>query len=136
MLDFLQQNMMWAALAAVSGGMLLWPMLRGGGKSGVSPTEATLLINREDAVVVDVRETGEWSSSHIPESRHIALAQLEKRVSELEKFRQRPLILCCATGSRSQGAVGILQRAGFERVHNLNGGIAAWAEANLPLTGK
>ena len=135
MFEYLQQNMMWATLAVVSGGMLLWPMLRGG-KNAISPTEATLLINREDAVVVDVRETGEWSSGHIPEARHIALAQLEKHLSELEKFKHRPLIVCCATGSRSQGAVGVLQRAGFERVFNLNGGIGAWAEANLPLTGK
>lgn len=136
MLEFLQQNMMWAALAVASGGMLVWPMLRGGGRHSISATDATLLINREDAVVVDVRETSEWSAGHIPEARHITLAQLEKRLSELDKFKQRPLIVYCERGNRSLAAVTTLKRAGFERAFSLSGGIAAWSEASLPVTSK
>ncbi len=136
MIEFVQQNMMWVGLAAVSGGMLLWPMISGGGSQNLSPAEATLLMNREDALVLDVRESGEWSTGHIPGARHITLAQLDKRMSEIEKFKDRPIIICCASGNRSSSACGRLKKGGFEKVFNLSGGISAWLGANLPLTTK
>ncbi|KAF0163004.1 MAG: rhodanese-like protein [Rhodocyclaceae bacterium] len=136
MMEFVQQNMIWVALAAVSGGMLLWPMISGGGAQNLSPAEATLLMNREDALVLDVRESGEWSSGHIPGARHITLGQLDKRMSEIEKFKDRPIIICCASGNRSSSACGQLKKGGFEKVFNLSGGISAWLGANLPLTTK
>ena len=61
-MEFVQQNIMWVALAALSGGMLLWPLLVGGTVAHLTPAQATLMMNREDALVLDVRETGEWSS--------------------------------------------------------------------------
>lgn len=133
---FLQQNIMWVALAAVSGGMLLWPLVSGGGGNSVTPAAATLLLNREDAIVLDVRETGEWSAGHIPNARHIAMGQLDKRIHELDKFKERPIIVCCASGNRSSSACGQLKKAGFEKVFNLAGGIGAWNEAGLPTTTK
>ena len=136
MIEFVQQNMMWVGLAAVSGGMLLWPMISGGGSQNLSPAEATLLMNREDALVLDVRESGEWSTGHIPGARHITLAQLDKRMSEIEKFKDRPIIICCASGNRSSSACGRLKKGGFQKVFNLSGGISAWLGANLPLTTK
>lgn len=135
-MEFVQQNMIWVALALISGGMLLWPMVSGGGAQNLTPAQATLLINREDAVVLDVRETGEWSSGHIPGARHITLAQLDKRMSELEKFKERPIIICCASGNRSSSACGQLKKGGYEKVFSLAGGISAWLESNLPLTTK
>jgi rhodanese-related sulfurtransferase len=106
------------------------------GVAGVSVAEATLLLNREEAMVLDVRETHEWSAGHIPNARHIALAQLDKRFSEIDKFKERPIIVCCASGNRSSSACGALKRAGFLRVYNLAGGIGAWTEAGLPVTTK
>lgn len=135
MLDFLQQNMMWVGLAVVSGGMLIWPLIKGSG-DGISPTEATLLLNREDAVVVDVREAAEWNAGHIANAHHIAQAQLAKRMVELEKFKNRPVVVCCASGTRSSLAVATLKGAGFQKVFSLAGGIGAWTDANLPLTTK
>ncbi len=135
-MEFLQQNIMWVALAAISGGMLVWPMIAGGTIARVTPAEATLLMNREDALVLDVRETGEWSSGHIAGARHITLAQLDKRMSEIEKFKDRPITVCCASGNRSSSACGQLKKGGFERVFSLGGGISAWLEASLPLTTK
>jgi rhodanese-related sulfurtransferase len=93
-------------------------------------------MNREDALVLDVRETGEWSSGHIQGARHIALAQLEKRISELDKFKDRPIIIYCASGNRSSSACGQLKKGGFEKVFSLDGGISAWLSANLPVTTK
>lgn len=135
-MEFVQQNLFWVALAIVSGTMLVWPMLTGGGGQSLSPAQATLMMNREDAVVIDVRETGEWSSGHIPGARHITLGQLDKRLSEVEKFKGKPIIVCCASGNRSSSACGTLRKAGFEKVYNLSGGISAWIEASLPVTTK
>ena len=134
-MEFVQQNLMWIGLAVVSGGMLLWQTFNGAGDA-MTPAAATLLMNREDAVVLDVRETGEWSSGHIAGARHIALGQLGKRMSEIEKYKTRPIIVCCASGNRSSSACGQLKKAGFEKVFNLSGGMSAWLEANLPTTTK
>jgi rhodanese-related sulfurtransferase len=134
--EFIQQNMVWVGLALVSGMMLLWPMLTGGGKDELTPAAATMMMNREDAVVVDVRDANDWGAGHIQGAKHIALAQLEKRVTELEKLKTTPVIVCCANGMRSSAAVSTLKKAGFEKVFMLNGGIAAWKEGNLPLTKK
>jgi rhodanese-related sulfurtransferase len=134
-MDFVQQNLMWIMLAAISGGMLLLQTLRGGGNN-ISVADATLKINREDALIIDVRETHEWDRGHIPNARHIALGQIGKRMHEIEKFKSRPVIVVCASGNRSSSACGALKRAGFEQVFNLSGGIGAWSEANLPVTTK
>ena len=119
-MEFLQQNMIWVALAFVSGGMLVWPMIAGGTVSHLSPAEATLLMNREDALVLDVRETGEWSTGHIAGARHITLAQLDKHLSELDKFKGKPIIVVCATGNRSSSACGQLKKHGFDKVYSLS----------------
>lgn len=134
-MEFVQQNLTWVMLAIASGGMLIFQTLRGSG-SGISVADATLKLNREDALVIDVRETNEWDRGHIASSRHIALGQLDKRLSEIEKFKARPVIVVCASGSRSSSACGALKRAGFEQVFNLSGGIGAWTEAGLPVTTK
>lgn len=135
-MEFVQQNLMWIAIAVVSGGMLLWPMLTGAGVESLTPASATLKINREEAILLDVRESGEWATGHIPNARHITQAQLDKRLSEIEKFKSRPIIVYCATGNRSTSACKTLKEAGFEQVFNLGGGIAAWRDASLPVTKK
>jgi rhodanese-related sulfurtransferase len=135
-MEFLQENIIWVIIACVSGGMLLWPLIVGGTVAHLSPAEATLLMNREDALVLDVRETGEWGSGHITGARHITLGQLDKRLSELDKFKEKPIIVVCASGNRSSAACGQLKKQGFDKVYSLGGGISAWREANLPLTTK
>jgi len=135
--EFLQQNWYWAALAVASGAWLLVETVRSGNsKTQLSPVQATLLINREDAVVVDVRDQGEYTAGHIAGSRHIPAAELERRSSELDKFKSRPIILCCATGNRSASALTQLRKAGFEKVYNLRGGIMEWEKAGQPLSRK
>ncbi|CAG4885215.1 Rhodanese-related sulfurtransferase [Georgfuchsia toluolica] len=135
MIEFIRHQWYWVVAALVSGGMLLWPLLRGN-KMSLTPAAATLLMNREDALVLDVRETSEWNNGHIANARHLALTQFDKRLVEIEKFKQTPVIVCCAMGSRGQTAAAKLEKAGFEKVFNLAGGIAAWSEAGLPLTRK
>jgi rhodanese-related sulfurtransferase len=132
---FLQQNIMWIGLAAFSGGILLLKTFNGGGPA-VTPIEATLLINREDALVVDVREQNEFSAGHIPNSRFIPLGQVKARLPELDKFRDRNVIVVCRSGNRSASACSTLRKHGFTKVFNLTGGIQSWEQASLPVTKK
>ncbi len=132
-MEFLQQNILLVGIAALSGLALLWPVLRPTGAKGISPVEATMLMNREDAVVLDVRESEDFAAGHLPEARNIPAGNLKERLVELEKFKERPLILCCATGGRSASVCAQLHAAGFSRLHNLAGGIEAWRSASLPL---
>ncbi len=136
-MEFIQNNLPWVGLAVFSGGMLLWQtwQARGAG-AGISPMQATLMINREDAIVVDVREPAEYAGGHIPNSRHIPLSQIGKRLPELEKFKGRAVIVNCASGNRSSSACIALRQAGFDKVYNLSGGISAWDQAGLPITKK
>ena len=120
------------ALVVVSGLLLGSGGFAGGGDQ-VGPSEATALINHEDAVVVDTREVNEFSTGHIIDSVHVPLAQIAKELHRLEKHKQRPIILACRSGSRSASACRQMRKQGFEKVYNLKGGIMAWQNANLPL---
>ncbi|MCB1915179.1 MAG: rhodanese-like domain-containing protein [Rhodocyclaceae bacterium] len=131
-MEFLQQNWPWAALAVASGGMLLFQVIKGKSPDELDPITATLKINREDALVVDVRSADEYRQGHIPNARHIPLADLEKRSAELAKD-DKPVILCCATGARSGLALATLRKAGISSVFNLSGGLQAWERAGHPL---
>lgn len=133
-ISFLQQEYLLVAIVVLSGLGLLWPSLRrSGGGQKVSTTEATLLINRENARVLDVRAGDEFAAGHLPESLHIPLEKLTERVSELQKFKEKPLIVCCASGMRASRACGELKKQGFTRLYHLTGGIDSWRQAGLPL---
>ncbi|MHB0973362.1 MAG: rhodanese-like domain-containing protein [Thiobacillus sp.] len=132
--QFLQQNWMLAAVAAVSGAMLVWSFI-GGKLSGIEEADtlkATRLYN-DDALVLDVREDKEFAAGHIPKAKHIPLGQLAGRMKELDKFKDKPILVTCRSGQRSARACGMLKKAGFETVYNQAGGIIAWERANLPV---
>lgn len=132
-MEFVQQNVLVIAIAALSGVALIWPFLRPSGAKGVSPNEATMLINREDAIIIDVREPDEFAAGHLPEARNVPAGKLKERLAELEKFKERAVIVCCASGSRAAGACSVLRAGGFSRLHNLAGGVDAWRAAGMPL---
>jgi rhodanese-related sulfurtransferase len=136
-LQFLQQNWMLVAVAAVSGAMLVWSFI-GGKLSGIEEADtlkATRLYN-DDALVLDVREDKEYAAGHIPKARHIPLGQLAGRLKELDKFKDKPILVTCRSGNRSAHACRTLKKAGFTTVYNQAGGILAWERANLPVTTK
>jgi rhodanese-related sulfurtransferase len=133
-IEFVRDNLLLFAVAIISGAMLLWPMLRrGGGGPSVTTLQATQMINRQDAVVIDVREDSEYGKGHIIGARHIPVSQLDSRTGELQKHKSKPLIAYCDNGSRAAGAVSILRKHGFENAFNLSGGYAAWQQAGLPV---
>ncbi len=135
---FLQKspmNMVLFGLAVVSGGMLLFPLFTRGMRTSteVGPTDAVMLINRKDAVVLDVRDDAEYASGHITNARHIPEKQLEGRIKELEKFKSKPVIVSCASGRRSSAVADSLRKQGFADVVALRGGIGGWLQAGMPL---
>ncbi|MGA7179072.1 MAG: rhodanese-like domain-containing protein [Thiobacillaceae bacterium] len=136
-IEFVQNNLLLVGVALVSGGMLLWQSFgdKISGVSQVGTAEATRLIN-DDALVLDVREDKEWAEGHLPNAKHIPLAQLPKRISELDKYKDRPVVVSCRSGHRSASACRTLKKNGFQQAHNLTGGIIAWEQANLPIIKK
>lgn len=100
----------------------------------VGVNEAVMLLNKDDALVIDVREDKEIQGGLIKGARHITLAQLPTKLGELEKSKNAPVLVYCRSGSRSGHACQTLTKAGFENVSNLAGGILAWESANLPIT--
>ncbi len=132
-LKFLQDNIFLVGVAFVSGAMLVWPMVRRGTSGpAVSTAEAIRLINHQDAIVVDVREAADYSAGHILNARNLPAGQLEARAGELDKFKERPVIVACDTGSRSGAAAALLRNKGFTQVTSLAGGLSAWKQASLP----
>jgi rhodanese-related sulfurtransferase len=134
-MQFLQDNWMLVALAVVSGAMLVWSFVgaRLAGVEQADTLKATRLYN-DDALVLDVREDKEYAAGHIPKARHIPLGQLAGRLKELDKFKNKPVLVTCRSGQRSARACGMLKKAGFETVYNQAGGIIAWERANLPVS--
>lgn len=100
----------------------------------ISRGEATHLINKEDAVVVDVRSRDDFRKGHIANSLNILAADIKSgNFGEFEKHKSNPVIVVCANGMSSQESAALLLKAGFERVAVLKDGITGWAGENLPL---
>jgi rhodanese-related sulfurtransferase len=132
-MEFIQQNILTIAIAVISGVMLVWPGLHRSGKA-LSAHQATLRINREDAVVVDVREADEFAAGHLPDARNIPAKDIIARITELVELKEKPLIVVCASGVRSGQVCGQLKKQGFTDTGFLDGGVDGWKRANLPLT--
>jgi rhodanese-related sulfurtransferase len=133
-MEFITKNIYLVLIALVSGGMLIWPLVRrSAGGPSLSTLEATQLINRSDALVVDLRSAEDYAKGHILGARNIPLADLERRAGELEKLKAKPLILHCGDGNRAGGGIAVLRAKGFDKAHNLAGGYAAWLQAGLPV---
>ncbi|MGQ0512069.1 MAG: rhodanese-like domain-containing protein [Betaproteobacteria bacterium] len=134
-MEFVTNNWHLIALAFVSGAMLIWPTVRraSAGGASVDTLQATHLINREDAVVLDVRDPAEFAKGRVLGAKNVPLGELAKRAGDLQKNKAKPLIVVCQTGNRSLGAMAELRKMGFEKVVNLSGGFNAWQQAGLPV---
>jgi rhodanese-related sulfurtransferase len=130
--DFVRNNLLLFVVAFVSGAMLLWPLFRRTtGGPWVNTAQATQLINREDALVVDVRDPGEYGAGHILGAKNFPVSRLND--VEVAKRKDRPVIVYCDGGERAAKAISALKKQGFTRVVNLTGGLRAWQQAGLPV---
>jgi rhodanese-related sulfurtransferase len=99
----------------------------------VSPAQLTQLINRENALVVDVSPLNDYEKGHIVGSKHVAMSQLDPESKLLVKAKELPVAVVCRNGMGSAQAAKRLVKAGFKQVSLLDGGIGAWTGADLPL---
>jgi rhodanese-related sulfurtransferase len=121
-------------LIAVLLALAIDPLLRRlRGIRKVSAVEATRLINRENALVIDIREENEFNKEHILDSINVPLSKLSKRLESLDNFKDRPLVVIWGTGQGVLHATGQLSRGGHKLIYMLQGGIESWRQANMPL---
>ena len=99
-----------------------------------SPAQLTQLINRENALVIDTGSLADFEAGHIVGARHIAPSQFDPENKDLAKVRDLPVAVYCKTGQASAQAAARLAKAGFGKVHWLDGGLNAWLAAELPVT--
>ena len=104
---------------------------RGGKK--LSAQQTTNLINKQNAVVLDVRPSKEFKLGHLPNAVNIPIKEINNRLKELKKHEQSPIIIVCKSGQHAGTAGQILNKEGFEQIFRLKGGIFEWQSANLPL---
>lgn len=133
--SFVKDNWWLFVMAVASGIGIIWPTIakRMSGIPQLGVGDAVILLNRRDPVVLDVRSQGEFANGHLPHARLIPLGELKTRIGELDKFKDRPILVHCATGNRSHNAARLLKAAGFKEVFNMQGGVGAWQQAGMPL---
>ena len=93
----------------------------------------TQLVNRENALLIDVSSLQDFEKGHVPGAKHVAMSQFDPESKDLAKARDLPIAIYCRNGQTSAQAAKRLFKAGFAKVYWLEGGLAAWTEAQLPL---
>ena len=132
-MKFVIDNWTLIAVALASAGMLVWPVIKGATGGGLDAAQAVQLINREKAVVIDVCEANEYAAGHVGGAKNIPLNQLEEKLAGVVKNKALPVILVCQSGARSNRALAIAKKLGYEQAQSLAGGLGAWRTANLPV---
>ena len=132
---FIQQNLMLSlVLAGLTLALVVTEVMRlFRGFKGVSPAQLTDLINRQNALVVDLRGQGDFEKGHIIGAKHVLPSQIEPEGKLLAKAKETPVVLVCAVGVTASATAQKLVKAGFKKVSVLDGGIGAWTGASLPL---
>ncbi|WLI89260.1 rhodanese-like domain-containing protein [Massilia sp. R2A-15] len=131
-MKFIIDHIFVVAVVILSGGYLLLPAFMPRGKRA-TPLQVTQIINRGKGAIVDVRSAEEFAAGHLRDAKNIPLADLSSRIGELEKSKSRSVVVVCQTGARADKAVRQLAAAGFSDVVALEGGVAAWQAAGLPI---
>jgi rhodanese-related sulfurtransferase len=130
-LEFLTQQWILAAALLAVVAMLLMHETRKSGPS-LSPQKAINIVNGEEGVFLDLRDAGEYKQGHIVDALHIPSTKLADRMAELEKYRNRPIVLVCKMGQQSGAAGKQLKAGNFEKVYKMTGGMMEWRNLQLP----
>ncbi len=137
--EFITNNLLLFAALAVVMVMLIKAELDHQANRGsfLSPSMAIRLMNNHsDALVLDIRTTADFKNGHIKGAKNVPLSDFAGSVDALKADKSEPVLIYCNSGNTVSRAIKLLKKAGFEKVNNLEGGIAAWKEANMPLTKK
>ncbi|QMU61958.1 MAG: rhodanese-like domain-containing protein [Gammaproteobacteria bacterium] len=132
-----RHTMLFIALAAVVALIIMSELKRATkGFKEVPPSEAVRLINKEDALVLDVREANELGQGSIIDAKHVALSVLPEKLDNLANNKDQPILVFCKMGNRSAQACKLLLKNSYTNVFGLKGGITAWVNDQLPITKK
>ena len=137
--EFVLNNLLLFAALAVVLVMLIKAELEHQANKGsyLSPSKATRLMNNHsDALILDVRVAADFKKGHIKGAKNIPLSDFAGSIEKLTADKDKPVLVYCNSGNTVTRAIKMLKKAGFQQVNNLDGGIAAWREANMPLSKK
>ena len=133
--EFIANHLFLVSLLVAISSLLFWNIFFSAmGASQIVPAEVTSLINHEDAELLDIRSAKDFEKGHIINAVNIDMATLGDREKELNKYKDKTVVICCAQGQESIRVARNLKTKGFEKLYSLKGGISAWQNANLPLT--
>ena len=131
-MQFLIDNSLLLAVFAVAAAVLALPVFnRKRFGPEVGPAEATQLINRHNAQVVDVRKAADFKKGHIPNSINLPASDIQNALGQLDK--NRPVLLVDQTGGGSRPIAKLLRGVGFKDVSILEQGLLGWLQAKMPL---
>ena len=103
----------------------------------LSPASAIRLINNhDDALIIDIRAVAEYKKGHIKGAKNTPLSDFASGIEAYSGYKNKPVLIYCNSGSTTGRAIKLLKNAGYEKINNLEGGVAAWKEANMPLSKK
>lgn len=129
--EFLVQQWILVAALLATVAMLILHEARKSGPS-LSPQKAVQLVNEEEGIFVDLREASEFRKGHIVNAVNIPANKLPERMVELEKYKDRPVVLVCKMGQQSGAAGKQLKAASYSKVYKMTGGMMEWASLQLP----
>lgn len=124
---------LFAGLAAVIVFIIVTELRRKTGARALLAREVVQLINGQDAIVVDIRESADYKAGHILNAKHIPLSRLAEEAGRISGDKNKPVIVYDKTGTASPAACARLKAEGYQQVCYLKNGIYSWLDENLPL---
>ena len=131
-IGFAQENWVLLVLWLSAAGTLYYTETKKAGKL-VNTTEATRMINRENALILDIREQKEFSQGHIAGAYNLPASVFDKKLSELDRYKTHPVVVVCKMGTSARSIAKTLKKCGFEQVVRLAGGMSEWTASSLPV---
>lgn len=127
-------TLLFVAFFAVLGMIIFteWSRIKGAGNA-LSPFAATRMVNEGEALLLDVRGAGEYKTGHVLNAMNVPVGEIDKRLHEIQKYKQKDVLVYCDNGMRTSRAVARLRKEGFENLNTLAGGLTAWEKASLPV---
>jgi len=133
--EFIANHLFLVSLLVAISSLLCWNLFFSAmGSSQIVPAEVTRLINHENAEILDIRAADDFENGHIINAVNMDAATLGEREKELEKYKDKTVVICCGQGQESIRVARSFKMKGFEKLYSLKGGISAWQSASLPLT--
>ena len=130
--EFVANNILLVSVWVVLFGLFILSETKKGGKT-LYPQQAIMRMNKEEAVILDIRDKADYKKGHILNAINLPYASLEGKISEIESYKNKPVIVVCKMGQTSNAAGAILRKNGFTDVTRLSGGMAEWTSLNLPV---